>query len=380
MPQDTPISPFRLAYALFSALILATFSKAVMVLLLPNLLHSSLSALAGNFQLANLLWDAVRPIALAGGLVGALLCLVPVLLLARVAGASTVWAYMVAGAAAEGVHNLIGSWLGEMSLPQLGYRQQFNLALIPQDPALQTPLTIALAALIAGALAGAAFAAQVLPSQQKLRPIYYRPAFVAVVVALLLSSWSVFHDREGDHLCPHTDAVRVVIGGNYYRIPAVMQPAMEAQKGQAPPHIFYDQNHRFSAAEKQARYQNVYCQVDKDPAWRVRYFTIPPDMAGMPHRLPYGFFDVTIVASEGGLPAMPHMVFLAPPPGVAQTELREVSGIPLPDGEAMIMAHLRNGDLMTSRVSLNLSHPSDVDGVLEQLGGLLASLQGPIRP
>src|SRR5689334_12035750 len=118
MEESPPLSAQRVAYALFAAVTVATAAKAGLVLVLPHLLQSSLSAMTGNLLDARDHWEMLKPLALLRGVLGAILCLVPALLLARRCQAG-LFSYAMAGAGAEFVHNGLSALLLEPALSSL---------------------------------------------------------------------------------------------------------------------------------------------------------------------------------------------------------------------------------------------------------------------
>jgi hypothetical protein len=384
MDETPPLTAQRVAYALFAAVAIATAAKAGLVLVLPHLLQSSLSAMTGNLFDAQAHWEMLKPLALLRGAVGAILCLVPALLLARRWNAALP-GYVAAGAVGEFVHNGLSALLLEPALTALERNTVFLFNLRPETLVLQGDAAVALASVVAGALAGAVFAHRVLPREWGKPALYWRPVFLVPSAGALLLGWFVFHDREGDALCRHTDVVRLSVDGTVFRLPAVMQPKIEALDPKKPPHVFLAAHHVYSNAAETAQYRSVYCQTDEEPAWAIRGFTVNSKQVATPARLPDGVSWISLYNAASATPAPPPASVTAlHPPASSGLELLEpviAYGIAFPGGKSgAIGIRLRDGTLLNAELNFDFTDPDAALPSYRKLAEFLKAYRLPIRP
>lgn len=164
MGKAAPLTFDRFLKALLAAVTVATAAQAGLVLVLPYLLESSLSALAGNLSDARFHWEVLKPAALARGALGDALCLVPALLLAH-RWSGRLGVYALAGALGEFFHNRLSVLLVEPALTKMD-SSLFYANLRPETLVLQGDAAIVVASLVAGLMAGAVFATRVLAEEQ----------------------------------------------------------------------------------------------------------------------------------------------------------------------------------------------------------------------
>ena len=376
MEENQPQTYQRAFRALFAAVALATAAKAALVLVLPHLLQSSLSAFAGNLADSQSHLEMLKPLALLRGAIGAALCLTPSFLIAHRlrAGLS---GYVLAGALAEFIHNLLSVLLLEPALSSLEYGTLFLAMVRPETLVLQGGVAIAIASLIAGALAGADFAGRIVPEERRKPLLYRRPVFLVPALAFLLAGWWVFHDREGDQLCAHTDMVRLSVDGTTYNVPAALQPTVEALDPHKPLHIFMFQYHYHSDAAAAAQNRTVYCQTADEPAWPVRSFAVIGNLAIAPAGLPKGMKLISI--STGRTDAAPPKVAvefsLPPTPGLDRRQGEHTAYIYVwPGGtHGMMLIRLADGTWMDCELDMDFADPAAAAASYRQLADFLTA-------